>query len=285
MKVLVAGASGHLGKEVCKELQRRGHEVQAMMRRATHPVGDGAIETMAADLTKPQSLQGVGDGVDWVFSCAGASMDVNNFSDRTSFYDVDYRGNLNLLEEAKRAGVKKFAYVSLAHADQLRQTEYADAHEKFVEALQISGLDYVVIRPTGFFSFYTTILKYAKQKRGLIIGAGDCRTNPIHEIDLAEVCADALAGTERDLPIGGTETLTRKQATIAAFEALHMKPKLLSISPTAFKVLIAPLRLFNRRVYALMDFGIAVTQIDCLAPAYGSRRLTAYFAEAAKELV
>jgi uncharacterized protein YbjT (DUF2867 family) len=145
-------------------------------------------------------------------------------------------------------------------------------------------MDYTVIRPTGFFSFYITILKYAKQKRGLIIGTGECRTNPIHEIDLAGVCVDALNGNETDVPAGGCEILTRKQATIAAFEALRMKPKLISLSPALFKVLIAPLRLFNRRIYALMDFGIAVTQIDCLAPAYGSRRLSNYFSDVAKEL-
>src|SRR5262245_46341105 len=142
MNVLVAGATGHLGKEVVKELQRRGHRVRALVRRKNPEVMSTGLEAVVADLTKPQSLQGVCDGMDWVFSCAGASMDVNNFSDRASFYDVDYQGNNNLLQEAQRAGVKKFAYVSLAHADLLRHTEYAAAHEKFVEALQSSGVDY-----------------------------------------------------------------------------------------------------------------------------------------------
>src|SRR5262249_4166190 len=60
------------------------------------------------------------------------------------------------------------------------------------------------------------------------------------------------------------------------------KPSLISIPPSVFKLMILPLRVINRRIYALMDFGIAVTQIDVTAPAHGARGLTAYFKEAVK---
>src|SRR6185436_20632734 len=89
----------------------------------------GIPDVAVADLTDPASLANVCDGVDAVISCAGASMNINDFSDRKSFQDVDYRGNLNLLIEAKRACVQKFVYVSLANAGELLQTEYAAAHE------------------------------------------------------------------------------------------------------------------------------------------------------------
>jgi uncharacterized protein YbjT (DUF2867 family) len=79
MNVLVAGATGHLGREVVGELQRRGHRVRVLVRRKNSEATDTGFETIVADLTKPESLQGVCDGRDWVFSCAGASMDVNNF--------------------------------------------------------------------------------------------------------------------------------------------------------------------------------------------------------------
>jgi hypothetical protein len=56
----------------------------------------------------------------------------------------------------------------------------------------------------------------------------------------------------------------------------------MSISPGVFKLIISPLRLVNRRIHALMDFGIAVTQIDVVAPAYGSRQLRTYFEDAVR---
>jgi uncharacterized protein YbjT (DUF2867 family) len=283
-RVLVAGATGQMGRWVVTELKRRGDTVRALVRDPSR-LGDGAAdETATGDLTRAATLAGVCQGVDCVISCAGASMNMNNYGDRNSFYEVDYQGNRNLLAEAKRAGVKKFVYVSLSNADRLRQTEYADAHEKFVEELRQSGLPFTIVRPTGFYGFYLEILKFAKKGRGVIIGDGRCLTNPIHEADVARVCVDALDSAREELPVGGPDTFTRQETVELAFAALDRKPSLMKIPPGLFRLLISPIRLINRRVHALMDFGVAVTQLDVVAPQAGGRRLRDYFQEAAKSL-
>lgn len=281
--VLVAGATGQLGMWILRELKRRGHTVRALVRTPAKLTSRDVDEIVTGDLTAPDSLRGVCDGVQAVISCAGAAMNVNTFGDRQSFYDVDYQGNLHLLAEAQRAGVGKIVYVSLANGEQLRQTEYADAHEKFVDALRASGLKFSVVRPTGFFSFYLEILKFAAKGRGVVIGDGSCRSNPVHEADVAVACVEALESDETDLPVGGPDTITRKDAVLLAFEVLQRPAKLMSVSPGVFKLLIAPLKLFNRRIHALMDFGIAVTQVDVVAPVRGGHRLRDYFTAAAQK--
>lgn len=280
-KVLVAGATGQLGRYVLQELQQRGYSTRALVRDASKLAGIKADEVARGDLTKSETLRQVCDGVDAVISCAGAAMNVNDFGNRTSFYEVDCYGNRQLLAEAQRGAVKKIVYVSLAEADKLRHTEYADAHEKFVESLRASGLSYTIVRPTGFFSFYLQILNFAKKGRGVVIGTGNCRTNPIHEADVAAACVDALSKEEGEVAVGGPEVFTRKETVELAFNVLKREPRLLSVPPGLFKLMVAPLRLINRRIYALMDFGIAVTQVDVVAPAYGARRLQDYFAAAA----
>jgi len=283
-KILVAGASGQLGKHVARELKLRGYAVRAIARDAGKLASLGIEEAVTADLTKPETMRGVCDGVDAVISCAGASMNINDFKDRQSFYEVDYQGNLHLLNEARKANVDKFVYVSLAGAENLRQTEYADAHEKFVEALRASEVKNVVIRPTGFFGFNLELLKFAAKGRGLVVGKGHCKTNPIHEADVATACVDALESETSDIPAGGPEIFTRRETVEMAFAALNRKPSIVSIPPGLFKLMVAPLKLFNRRIYALMDFGIAVTQVDSIAPVVGSRNLRRYFEEAVKSL-
>lgn len=283
-KILVAGASGQLGKHVARELKLRGYAVRAIARDAGKLASLGIEEAVTADLTKPETMRGVCYGVDAVISCAGASMNINDFKDRQSFYEVDYQGNLHLLNEARKANVDKFVYVSLAGAENLRQTEYADAHEKFVEALRASEVKNVVIRPTGFFRFNLELLKFAAKGRGLVVGKGHCKTNPIHEADVATVCVDALESETSDIPAGGPEIFTRRETVEMAFAALNRKPSIVSIPPGLFKLMVAPLKLFNRRIYALMDFGIAVTQVDSIAPVVGSRNLRRYFEEAVKSL-
>jgi uncharacterized protein YbjT (DUF2867 family) len=281
-KILVAGATGQLGRHIITELKDRGYAIRAIARVADKLSGSAVDEIVTADLTKPETLERVCHGVDYVISCAGASMNVNDFRDRKSFYEVDYRGNLNLLAEAKRAQIKKFIYVSLAYADKLRHVEYADAHEKFIESLRASGIPHTIIRPTGFFCFVLEILKFANKGRGLLIGSGNCRTNPIHESDVARACVDALERNVDEVVIGGPDLFTRREITELAFSALNRKPSIMSLSPGVFKILISPLRLFNRRIYALLDFGIAVTQIDVIAPQIDGQRLNHYFDERAK---
>jgi uncharacterized protein YbjT (DUF2867 family) len=278
-KILLAGGSGSLGRHVARELKRKGYWVRAVAREPSRLAALHLDEVIQADLTQADSLAGCCQDMDAVFSCAGASMKVGNFKDKASFYQVDYQGNLNLLKEAKQSGIKKFAYVSLAGAEKLRHTEYTDAHEKFVEALKSSGLDYTVIRPTGFFSFSLELLYFAKRGLGLLIGNGECKTNPIHDEDLAKGCMEALEGHQKEVLLGGPDILSRKEQTLLAFEVLAKKPRLRKISPGFFKLLISPLKLINPRIYALMDFGIAVTQIDAVAPAYGKKHLRDYFLE------
>ncbi|MEO6724316.1 MAG: SDR family oxidoreductase, partial [Blastocatellia bacterium] len=247
-KVLVAGASGQLGRHVIQQLQQRGVMVSALARDSSKLSELGINEVVNGDLTMAETLRGCCDGVDAVISCAGASMSINNFRDRASFYEIDYGGNLNLLDEAKRAGIGKFVYVSLAGGDRLRQTEYGDAHEKFVAALQASEIRHTVVRPTGFFGFNLELLKFAAKGRGLVIGNGDCKTNPIHEADVAIACVQALESDMDEISIGGPQVFTRKEIVEMAFAALDCAPKLISISPGLFKLMISPLRFINRRV-------------------------------------
>lgn len=279
--ILVAGASGQLGRCVIHELKQQGHRVRVLARQ---PANIEADEKVQADLTKPETLNGACTGVNAVISCAGASMNMRGFGNRQSFYQVDWQGNVNLLTEAQRQRVPKFVYVSLAHANKMRQVEYADAHARFAEALRESGLRYTIVSPTGFFGFLLEILKYAKQGHGVLIGDGGCRTNPIHEADVARACIEALTSNERELTVRGPEVFTRKEITELAFDVLGRPPKLMKVPSGVFKALIMPLKLINPRLHALMDFGIAVTQIDCVAPAYGTQRLQDYFTTTAPNL-
>ncbi|MEP7271514.1 MAG: SDR family oxidoreductase [Acidobacteriota bacterium] len=283
-RVLLAGASGHLGKHIAAELRRRGFRIRAIARDSSRLDQSTVDEVVTADITSPRSLERACHDVDFVISCAGAVMDIGRFGDRHSFYDVDYRGNSNLLDEARRSGVRKFIYVSLAHAGKLRQTEYANAHEQFVDALRSSGMSYCVVRPTGFYCFLAELVKFAKKGRGIIIGSGEYHTNPVHEADVAKACVDVTEGTATEYEIGGPEVFTRKQLTELAFQALGTEPKLTRVSPGIFKTLILPLRLFNRRVYSLMEFGIAVTQLDVIAASKGTQPLRAYFEQVARGL-
>ena len=80
-KVLVAGASGYLGRYAVKEFKDRGYYVRALARnpeklKTAGPHGEPAVfdlvdEIIAGDVTSPESITGVCKDMDIVFSALG----------------------------------------------------------------------------------------------------------------------------------------------------------------------------------------------------------------------
>jgi len=268
---LLVGATGMLGRHIYSRLESV-EPIKVLSRQATSTTAG----TITGDLLKPRTLSGCCDGIQTVISCAGASMSLGWRGGEASFHDVDWQGNRNLLAEAKRAGVQKFVYVAVNPAGAADDTIYVQAHENFVTDLRISGLDYTVVRPTGFFGFYVQALAQARQGWALVIGPGAARTNPIHEADVARACLDAIESGQDDMPVGGPEIFTRRQIAELALRIAGRSSSPRHVPAWAFRGMLPALRIANPRVHALFQFGIEVSLNDCIAPAYGVERLGDY---------
>jgi hypothetical protein len=64
-------------------------------------VKDQTDEVFVGEVTKPETLHGLCDGIDIIFSSIG----ITRQRDKVSFMEVDYQGNKNLLELAMKAAV------------------------------------------------------------------------------------------------------------------------------------------------------------------------------------
>ena len=177
-KVLVAGATGYLGRYVIKELKKQNYYVRALARNAKKIVDlkEYIDDVCEGEVTKPETIMGICDDIDIVFSSIG----ITKQKDGLTYMDVDYKGNKNLLEQAKKNNVRKFIYVSVFNAHLMKDLKIIQAKERFVDALKASGLDYTIIRPTGFFSDMLEFLHMAKKGRVSLFGSGENKINPIH---------------------------------------------------------------------------------------------------------
>jgi uncharacterized protein YbjT (DUF2867 family) len=276
-RILLAGSTGYLGSYIAKELQKRSLIIRVIVRnpeklKQLHVEVD---EVIKAELTDPDSIVDCCKGIDVVISTVG----ITSQKDGLTYMDVDYQANLNLLNEAQKSGVKKFIYVSVLHGEKLRKLKICDAKEKFVGQLKMSGLDYCIIRPNGFFSDMSEFYHMAEKGRVYLFGDGELRANPIHGADLAEICADAVQKPEKEIEIGGPETLTQTEIVKMAFDILGKRPKVTHI-PNWIRV--AVLRLIRiitgSRVYGPIEFFMTVLAMDMLAPEYGTHTLREYFA-------
>jgi uncharacterized protein YbjT (DUF2867 family) len=275
-KVIVAGASGYLGKYLIRELKKQGYETYALVRDTKKLEGIAVDRILQAEVTRPESLKGIFNHIDIVISTVG----ITRQKDGLTYMDVDYQANLNLLREAENAGVTKFIYVSALNGDHLTHLKMCHAKEKFVNELTNSKIDYCVVRPNGFFSDMTEFLKMAKKGTANLFGDGNYKMNPIHGADLAEVCVDAIESSDKTIEVGGPEVFTHNEIAELAFNVVNKKPKIKYMPEWMRKMILGLTRTFtSSKTYGPMEFFFTVLAMDMIAPKYGTHTLSKYYAE------
>ena len=235
MKIVLAGAFGKLGGDILRALVRDGHDVLAIDMVARDMDGiEGKYQKKLVDVTKPDELSGVCEGADAVITTVG----LTRTSAEVTNYDIDYRGNLDLLNEAKRAGVKKFAYVSVLKADKAPKVPMLHAKYLLEEELKKSGVPYVIFRPTGYFYDIAKVFKPMIQKGEVtLLGNKPVSANVIDTTDLADFILLHLGDENKTYDIGGTETYTYEEIARMFFEAAGKEPVIKHAPPFLFDVL------------------------------------------------
>ena len=284
MNVLVAGATGYLGRFVVQEFKKRGYWIRALARNAERlaepgpflapAVRDQIDDLFVGQVTRPETLARLCDGIDVVFSSVGLTRQ----KDGLTFHDVDYQGNKNILDRALEAtSVVKFIYVSVYNAQFMEHLSIIKAHEDFVRALHASGLPHTIIRPTGYFSDVGEYFQMAKSGRAYLIGNGKKRLNPIHGADLARVCADAITGSDVEVPAGGPVVYSQSDIADLAFSILEKPVKITRIPVWMADAAVKAMRLFDRHAADLFDFFATAGRHENVAPRFGTHVLDDYF--------
>ncbi len=275
-KILLAGATGYLGSHIAKTLINSTYDLRVIARSPDKLVRRGVQvqDLFRAEITLPEMLKGCCSGIDTVISTVG----ITRQKDGLTYLDVDYRANLNLLNEACKSGVRKFIYVSVLNGENIRHLKICDAKERFVEQLEKSGLEFCVIRPNGFFSDMSEYYAMAQNGRIYIFGSGEQKTNPIHGADLAVICTDAIDGSDQVINVGGPETLTYNEIARVAFEVAGNEPRITRIPNWVRTSILNLIRTFtSSKFYGPIEFFLTVTAIDMIAPEYGTHRLKDHF--------
>ena len=275
MRVFVAGATGAVGFEFVRLAKAKGCFIHTLSRSPENArkLAGFAERTEVQDVcTAIPSLK----GIDAVVSSLGAPVTLNG-PEKRPYREVDLHGNKKILEAAKAAGVRRFLYVSAHLEAGYCDTAYIRAHEGFVNALRVSGLNYSVIRPTGIFAALNDFVNLARWGLTTVIGDGRARTNPVHQADVAAKLLEYLDSGPDEASVGGPETFTRREIAELAFTVLGKRPRVLRVPALAFRLGAKVVRLHNPRLAELLEFVAAVSTTDCVAPSVGRLRLEDHF--------
>lgn len=277
-RILIAGSTGYLGGYILKELIRHNYFIETIVRKPEKLDAsvreNEAVNVIKAEVTKPGSLTDCCTGIDTVISTVG----ITRQKDGLTYMDVDYQANVNLLNEALKAGVRKFIYVSVFKGDTFRYLKIMEAKEKFVDLLKTSGIDYTIIRPTGYYSDMGDFLDMAKKGKVYLFGDGEYKMNPIDGEDLAKVCVEAINVPDKEINIGGPEVLTQNEIATLALNAWSKKVKIAHFPDWIRKFTIWIFRTFtSSKTYGPIEFFLTVLATDAIAPQYGHIKLETFF--------
>ncbi len=250
--ILIAGVGGVLGREL----------VEVFIKRNIYPSGlalfdrefnglDGKLSSKAvADVTRPETLRGVCAGFDIVVSVVG----ITRIRGQLTHMDVDYLGNMNLLIEAKHAGVKKFVFISPAGTDlgAAQGVPLMQAKFKFEEELKKSGLDWVIVRAGGFMRDFAEMAKLAQKGPMYVIGDGKVVSTPIEVGELASLMADDVLNVSNAYTsIGGPQDMTWNEICAACFKVWGKPTKIILVPVWVCQAALALIRPFSSQYYAL----------------------------------
>ncbi|MCL6476894.1 MAG: NAD(P)H-binding protein [Peptococcaceae bacterium] len=177
--VLVTGSTGFVGSHLADDLLGQGYRVRVLVREKTGPAGAEAVK---GDVTQPASLESACAGVGTVVHLVAVIREKG----RATFQSVNYRGTVNMLQAAGKAGVKRFIYLSALGA--VNNPAYKYAHSKWMaeEAVKSSSLKWTILRPSviygrGFGFFYRLVqsLRVSPPFMVPVPGRGEALFQPI----------------------------------------------------------------------------------------------------------
>ena len=119
MRCLVTGGAGFIGSHLVELLLNENHQVLAVdnlvggnLRNLADFKDHPNFSFKKADIRNKVDLEGIFEGVDWVFHLAALADIVPSIENPRNYFETNVDGTFNVLEASKKANVKKFIYTA-----------------------------------------------------------------------------------------------------------------------------------------------------------------------------
>ena len=227
--ILVGGGTGFLGSHLIQRLRKDGVPVRAVVRspRKAQALKDLGVEVVAGDIADKASLEAAAAGAERIIHLVGIIQEAPG----VTFRGVHVEGTRNLIEAAKKAGVRHFFYQSALGTRPGAKSEYHKTKWEAEELVRASGIPFTILRPSLIYGagdqFTLRLSEMLKISPVMpVIGPGRSKIQPIHIDDVVTCIAKAVASDaflNEIYEIGGPEQLTYEEVTAAIAGAMGIK--------------------------------------------------------------
>ena len=215
MKVFLTGATGFVGRNVLARLLVEGHTVRALVRdpQKAGQLAQTRVELVPGDVVEGRGLDQGLEGCEAVIHLVGIIVEKG----KNTFAAVHHLGTRNVVEAAKRAGVKRFVHMSALGVRADGPAAYQTTKWRGEEEVRKSGLPFCILRPSLIFGpgdgFVTQMMETMRSAPLFrpVPGNGEPRFRPIFVGDVAACFTQALtaeAAANQAIELGGADELS-----------------------------------------------------------------------------
>jgi NADH dehydrogenase len=227
--ILVTGGTGFVGGHLIRRLRQEGLPVRTLARHPdrAQPLKDLGVEVVLGDISEKVSLEKAAEGIERVIHLVGIIQETSG----VTFRGVHVEGTRNVIEAARKAGVRHFFHQSALGTRPGAKSEYHRTKWEAEELVRQSGIPHTILRPSliyglgdGFTIRLSEMLKLVPVIP--VIGSGKSRVQPVYIDDVVSCMVKAVTGDaflNEIYEIGGPDQLTYEEVTKAIAEAMGIK--------------------------------------------------------------
>jgi uncharacterized protein YbjT (DUF2867 family) len=246
MTLLVVGGTGTLGRQIVRQALDQGLQVRCLVRNFQRAafLREWGAELVQANLCNFDSLPPALEGITAIIDAA-----TTRATDSRSIYEVDWQGQVNLIQAAQQAKIERFIFFSILDAEKYPEVPLMDIKcctEKF---LAESGLNYTILRCCGFFQ--GLIGQYAMpilENQSVWVMGNTSPTAYMDTQDIAKFAVKALATPETEngtFPVVGSKAWSADELLKLCERLSGRDARVTRISPSILKSMRQLTRFFQ----------------------------------------
>ena len=241
--IFVSGGTGFIGSHSSRRLAKAGHKLRLLTFAGPGLAGGLTAEQadyVSGNVTRVDSLAEIMEGCDTAINFVGIIVEVRG----ATFERMHVEAVANLLDEAKRAGVKRFIHISALGVSDNPASEYFGTKLEAEKLIKASGIPHTILRPSLVFGpedkFFNMLKPMLYSPIAPVVGTGRTKFQPIW---VGDVASCVLKSIENDGPldnmsgvweIAGPEQFTFDEMLDKMADALGLSPRIKAHLPVNF---------------------------------------------------
>jgi len=225
MRIAITGGTGFVGSHLANRLSGEGHEILLLARHAK-PISNSSMIT--CNVSDIRRLTAVFSSCEAVAHCAGINREVG----QQTFQRVHVEGTRNVVEAAKRAGVKRILLMSFLRARPNCASRYHKSKWIAEEMVRNSGLDYTIIKAGVVYGRGDHMLDHLSHALHTfpffpLVGLKEKSMRPLAVEDLVKVMRAALIDRRlrrQTIALLGAEEIYLREAVRRVAEVVGKQP-------------------------------------------------------------